>query len=219
MKQIYVREMRKMFCAVQELTTKKENKNGYPKRLEAYPETKIVDGKEEILWRYRYSTERFARPIKKAYKFTIHESYREDGKVKVRQAVIATLSYYEIARNSWDYFKSVDKLKDIAEKFNTTFDELHVIFLNKYQEIQKKILEEYEQTEEYKTHERYKSIIAEYGKGESLFNEKYRGLKEWWIDTYAICYDVFGTLKNPEELERLQHAYEVREKRRAARRR
>ena len=49
-KQIHLGD-EKMFCAVQELATKKEIKNGYPKRLEVYSETKIVDGKEEILWR------------------------------------------------------------------------------------------------------------------------------------------------------------------------
>lgn len=61
-----------MFCAVQELATKKENKNGYPKRLETYPETEVVEGNERTVWRYRYSKEHFARPMKKAYKFTIY---------------------------------------------------------------------------------------------------------------------------------------------------
>lgn len=212
--------MGKMFCAVQELTTKKENKNGYPKRLEAYPETqKLIGGNTLITWKYRFSEERFERPVKKTYKFTIHESYRQDGKVKVRQAVIGTFSYYSFIRNSFDYLKVSKKIKHIAEKFNISFDDLYIIFINKYEEVQKKILEEYEQTEEYKTHEYHESIIAKYGRKKYVFDEKYRGLKEWWIDTYAICYDVFGTLKNPEELERLQHAYEVREKRRAARRR
>ena len=209
-----------MFCAVQELKKKRENKNGYPKRLEAYPETqKLIGGNTLITWKYRFSEERFERPVKKTYKFTIHESYRQDGKVKVRQAVIGTFSYYSFIRNSFDYLKISKKIKHIAEKFNISFDDLYIIFINKYEEVQKKILEEYEQTEEYRTHEYHESIIAEYGRKNYVFNEKYRGLKEWWIDSYATCYDVFGTVRNPEELERLQHAYEVRERRRAARRR
>ena len=101
-----------MFCAVQELTTKKENKNGYPKRLEAYPETqKLIGGNTLITWKYRFSEERFERPVKKTYKFTIHESYRQDGKVKVRQAVIGTFSYYSFIRNSFDYLKVSKKIK------------------------------------------------------------------------------------------------------------
>ena len=89
-----------MFCAVQELATKKENKNGYPKRLEAYPETKIVDGKEKILWRYRYGTERLENASAKALSYTPNPSLKnistilkngQDGRVPVYPAVFLSL--------------------------------------------------------------------------------------------------------------------------------
>ena len=63
-----------MFCAVQELATKKENKNGYPKRLEVYSETQdLLYSNVGTTWKYRFSEERFERPVKKAYKITVHK--------------------------------------------------------------------------------------------------------------------------------------------------
>ena len=215
MKQIHVREMRKMFCAVQELATKKENKNGYPKRLEAYPETKIVDGKEEILWRYRYSTECFARPIKKAYKFTIHESYREDGKVKARQAVIATHNYYDFVGG---YNVPWDKIDEVARKFNVKSMDIVNLYAEKANSLRAEIEEEFQQTEEYKVHHQHELLIKDFDKKCEEHLKKYYKLyrnKSEFI-SYMNIYDVFGTVRNPEALKSVQRKYELSERRRTS---
>ena len=41
-----------------------------------------IQGQDESHYWHHYSNERFERDIKKAYRITIHESYRENGKVK-----------------------------------------------------------------------------------------------------------------------------------------
>ena len=58
-----------MFCVIQELTTKRENPLGFPKRLEVMQESvPAEDGTERIKWGYTYSDECFERPVKKSYK-------------------------------------------------------------------------------------------------------------------------------------------------------
>ena len=54
-----------------------------------------------IHYAYRMTGGRFERPIRKAYKVSIHKSYREDGKVKKKQWVIGTMEYYNIATNCY----------------------------------------------------------------------------------------------------------------------
>lgn len=74
-----------MFCVIQEIETKKVS-CGEPKEIEVYESSWSMNGED---YRFRYSEERFERPIKK-------ESYRENGKVKKRQTVICTIPYYDL---------------------------------------------------------------------------------------------------------------------------
>lgn len=77
-----------MFCVIQEIETKKIS-CGEPKEIEVYESSWSMNGEDRISYRFRYSEERFERPIKK-------ESYRENGKVKKRQTVICTIPYYDL---------------------------------------------------------------------------------------------------------------------------
>lgn len=109
-----------MYCIIQEIELKKENDYGEWKEIEAYKSTWVINGVEGWCYRYTRTGERFKRPIKKAYKISIHKSYRERGKVKKKQWSICTMSYYSIATGeTWigDYFTAnrlEEKLKDIG---------------------------------------------------------------------------------------------------------
>ena len=70
-----------MFCVIQEVATKTVPA-GEPKGIEVYESRWTADGKEFCSYEYRNSAERFERPIRKSYRISIHESYRENGKVK-----------------------------------------------------------------------------------------------------------------------------------------
>ena len=65
-----------MYCIIQEIPTKKPNKGGYSKELKVeYMKMTIMSQDES---HYYYTTKgKFDRPIKKAYKISIHQSYRE----------------------------------------------------------------------------------------------------------------------------------------------
>ena len=54
------------------------------------------DGEGYTKYSYHYASERFERPIRKSYRISVHESYRENGKVKKKQTVICTIGYYEV---------------------------------------------------------------------------------------------------------------------------
>jgi hypothetical protein len=83
-----------MYCVIQKIVNKKPVQSGYSKELLVDWTTMTYQGKTETKYSYRYSDERFERPIKDAYKISIHKSYRENGKVKKKQWVICTMSYY-----------------------------------------------------------------------------------------------------------------------------
>ena len=61
-----------MFCVIQEIETQKVNKNGYSKELCSYSFS--IQGIQ--YYTYSYSDERFERLIKKAYRISIHHSFR-----------------------------------------------------------------------------------------------------------------------------------------------
>ena len=88
-----------MFCVIQQVQLKNPNQYGAYRELVAARDGWTVNGKPP-LWRYRYEGGRFDRPHLEAYKISIHQSYREGGKVRKRQYSIRTMSYYDIVEYS-----------------------------------------------------------------------------------------------------------------------
>lgn len=84
-----------MYCVIQEIEIKKVP-TGEPKEIEAYETTWTTNSEKESIWGWNYSDEHFDRPVRKTYRISIHESYREAGKVKKKQTVICTIGYYSI---------------------------------------------------------------------------------------------------------------------------
>lgn len=201
-----------MFCAVQELATKKENKNGYPKRLEVYSETQdLLYSNVGTTWKYRFSEERFERPVKKAYKITVHKSYREDGKVKAKQISICTLNYYDFVDGQVQSENVSAGIKKAAKGFRVAYKDMEQIVLEKIHAVEQEVLEAFSQTEEYKTHKQHEQIIAEYEKRKKEFDEKYEYTDG--LNRYDICYNIFGELKNPKRLEEIELEYMAKQRR------
>lgn len=184
-----------MYCVIQEMKLKKPDIEGKSVCIEPY----TWGMGEEIYYSYTMSTEKFKRDIKKAYKISIHHSYRENGKVKKKQWVIGTIGYYYIIDfGAWigDICRLEDKLNDIgiSEK------ELCDLVYAKLDPLVEKIKNEYEQTEEYKTNIKNEKIIRKHKSEEYKFNNKYGG-------GYNQCYDVFGELKNERKLKQILEDY------------
>lgn len=195
-----------MFCVIQEIKTHKPS-TGEPKRIEVYRNSWKMSNEEYYSYGWRYSKERFERPLKPSYRISIHQSYRENGKVKKKQLVICTMQYYSIIDwGSWIGDSVIGGLSVKAEILGISEDELSDMIYEKFQPIIDKIQTEYERTEEYKVKEEHKRIINEYEHKKSEF------AKEYEVDRneYDKCYDVFGELRNAECLEKIKRGYKQR---------
>ncbi|WP_302569524.1 hypothetical protein [uncultured Clostridium sp.] len=191
-----------MYCVIQEVKLKKSDSHGEYKELEVYKNEWIMAGREVKFYSYRFTGERFERPIKKAYKISIHKSYREKGKVKKKQWSICTMDYYWIATNGagiYDFCNVSNK----AEIIGITEEELCDIIYKKLDKLEYKIKSEYQESKEYKTHKKHQEIINKYNVDKKEFEKKYGK------DSYDKCYDVFGELREPELLELIKRQYEA----------
>lgn len=92
-----------MFCVIQEIPTRKPS-TGTPKRIEAYKSEWSMNGIKQCRYGWRYSDERFERPLKPSYRISIHQSYREDGKVKKSNLSYVTARYYEHLRKIFSVY-------------------------------------------------------------------------------------------------------------------
>jgi len=199
-----------MYCVIQEIELRKENTNGAYKALEvnSISRTDYSTGEITTWYSYRQTGERFERPIKKAYKISIHNSYRENGKIKKKQWVICTMSYYDITDNGpWigDYMLRglfEEKLKDM----NITEEKLYEMVYKKLDPLVEQIQEEFYQTEEHAIKTAHNITIKEYLSKKNEFEKTYGDR------TYDYCYDVFGKLRNKEMLDNIKRQYEASQK-------
>lgn len=181
-----------MYCVIQEINTRREIE-GYSKGIEAY--TYTVNGIK--VNSYRMSSDKFKRPIKKAYKISIHKSYRKDGKIKKKQWVIGTHEHYGLIEYGFELWRVDDKLKEMG----ITEDKLYDLIYKKLDPLIEKITSEFHNTEEYKTYEKYMEIIKEFKNKEREFNKIYGS-------RYDECYDIYGNLTNKDRLEQIKRDYE-----------
>lgn len=197
-----------MFCVIQEIKNKKPKRNGYYKELKAEYFSIIIGGKDCGHYTYEFCGDRFERPVRKSYKISIHHSYRENGKVKKKQYVICTVNYYDFAEKFftlYDYCSS--KIEMVAKKLNCSEEQLYDLISSKTDLLEAQILEEFQQTEEYHTHQEHKRIIAQYEENKKEFNQRYNLSG----DEYDKIYDVFGTLRSPGKLKEIQDNYKARQ--------
>ena len=148
---------------------------------------------------------RYERPIRKAYKISVHESYRENGRVRKRQTSICTIGYYDII--DWGgWIGDHCNLDARAETLGMTSEELADMIYGKFQPIIDRTKEEFRQTDEYAAKIEHERILNEHLRKKEDFDKKYNGLGE-----YDECYDVFGVLREPERLEQIKAQYKFRQ--------
>ena len=197
-----------MYCYIQEIQMKSSNSIGCGKELCVTTSNWTMNGVSYTSYGYTYSDERFDRPIKTAYKVTLHDkSYRDDkGKVLKNQFHLTTLKYYDLIDFGWYNCIVSGKIDDIAEEMGIDSDLVWVEIENKLDALQDKVRDEFAQTEEYKVKEKYDAILREYKAKKHEFAEKY----EVQENEYDRCYDIFGVLRNADYLEKIKREYTAR---------
>lgn len=202
-----------MFCVMQEITTKRKNPPGYPKRLEVTQEiVQAEDATERIKWGYTYSDECFERPVKKSYKVSIHQSYRnKDGKPRKKEFVLFTVKYYDLAAGEFDTYNwGADKIEKVAAILRVSEEEIYEVVESKIRPLELELQEEFQQTEESQTYRKNLKTVLKYERRKRQFNMEYmlEDNEEW----YDYCYDVFGNLRNPAMLKQVQKEYKERKR-------
>ncbi|NMF06583.1 hypothetical protein ACUH7Y_25475 [Clostridium beijerinckii] len=194
-----------MYCVIQEIELKRQNPYGEYKELEAYKTTWTMNSVEYGSYSYRYTGGRFERPIKKAYKISVHHSYRDNGSIKKKQWSICTMSYYDIADGStWIQDHMIlSKWDSLLKEIGITEDKFCNMVYKKLDPLIEQIQEEFKQTEEYKTHQEYRNIIDKYLKDKEEFKIKYGS------DSYDDYYDVFGVLREKEKFKLFKRQYDA----------
>ncbi len=197
-----------MYCYIQELQMKSSNSVGYGKELCVTTSNWTMNGVHFTSYGYTYSDEKFDRPIKTAYKITLHDkSYRDDkGIVRKKQYHVTTIKYYDLVDFSWSDCIISGKIDDIAEEMGIDSEIVWTEIENKLDALQEKVNAEFAQTEEYKVNEKHKAVLKEYQIKKHEFAEKY-GV---WENEYDRCYDIYGVLRNSEYLEKIKKEYKSR---------
>ncbi|MFM9535507.1 hypothetical protein [Lysinibacillus sp. IITD104] len=187
-----------MFCVIQKMQKKKPDAYGARKEI-IVTETKFgfVGEEPKTSYGYTYSDKRFERPVLDAYKISIHHSYRENGKVKKKQWVIRTVSYYDLIEYSL-YDCADSSIRKVAKEMDKEEDFLYDLIYEKLNPIIEKIEAEFQQTEEYRAKKEQEAILRAHREAEAAFE------KEYGQGEYQYCYDVFGALRNPTYLEELK---------------
>ena len=187
-----------MFCVIQKVQKKKPDPHGTRKELQVtFNNWSIGNNRHAVHYGYTYSDERFERPILDAYKMSIHQSYRENGKVKKKQYSIRTASYYDLLEFSL-YDLADGSINAVATKVGVSAGEIYDLIDEKLEPLLEQIEQEFQQTEEYKVKKEQEAVLAAHRAAEAAFN------KEYGQDEYKYCYDVFGILRNPDYLEELK---------------
>lgn len=187
-----------MFCVIQKVQYKRKNQYGTRKEIEVTINNwSIGNGKPTQYYGYTYSDERFERPILDAYKISLHQSYRENGKVKKKQYTICTSSYYDIIE--YGVHDAIDRtVKQLVEELGMGEQELYDLIYKKVDPLLESLQDEFEATEEYKVKQEQRALLDAHSVREYEFEQAYGN------GTYKYCYDVFGELRNPEYLEKLK---------------
>lgn len=199
-----------MHCYIQEIQMKSPNSIGCGKELCVTTTNWSVNGISYTSYGYTYSEERFNRPIKTAYKVTVHDkSYRNDkGKATKKQYHVTTIKYYDLVDFSWYDCIVESKIDGIAEKMGIDPEIVWAEIESKLDALQDKVRDEFAQTEEFKAQEKHDAILHEYKVKKHKFAEKY-GVQE---NEYDCCYDIFGKLRNKDYLQKIKDEYESRKK-------
>lgn len=197
-----------MYCVIQEIELKKSDNSGEYKEIEAYKTEWSTNGNEFCSYGYRFTGDRFERPIKKAYKISIHHSYRKDGKVKKKQWYVCTISYYDIVDGyTWvqDHMR-LSRWGELINNIGIKEDEFVKIIYDKLDPLIEKIEKEFQETEEYKVKAEHEEILEKYRESKEEFEKK------WGSDSYDYYFDVFGVLREPKKFEAFKRQYEASKK-------
>ncbi len=200
-----------MYCVIQEIKLKKPNTHGAHREYEVSSINFTMNGEKITKYSYYPSDDagRFERPHMEAYRVSLHQSYREGGKVKKRQYSIGTVGYYDLAEDFWPLY---DLLGDGVQKAATASGQdcgtLYDLVESKVQELRDRVQKEFRKSEEYKADTAHKKLQKDYAKRKKAFADRYSVAQS----EYDNVYDIFGNLKQPDYLDKLKRQRDAQQR-------
>lgn len=191
-----------MFCVIQEIQLKKPNLNGEYREYEVTSMAFTIDGEQITTYSYDpiKASGRFERPHRDAYRISLHQSYRQDGKVKKRQYSICTVSYYELVSEFWSMYDVLETgIQKAAKASGQDFGVLYDLVESKVQKLHDRIQRDFRKSDEYKAERARKKMQKDYAKRKKAFAKEYGVLES----EYDHIYDIFGNLMQAEYLKKL----------------
>lgn len=147
-----------------------------------------VDTTKKYSW--KYSDDKFERE-NYSYKFTVKESYRENGKVKQRQVVLGTFHWFEFIDHWLDgdireerlieVFPNIteEQLEEIGNEYSKRIEEIEIIEGKKWLK-----------SVEYKAHDKHLSLIKKYESRKKYYDDYLgEGYFEQIFDVYLNVMD------------------------------
>lgn len=197
-----------MFCVVQEVKLKQPNRYGIYKKYEISKLNVTIEGKSRSHYSYYPNEEagRYERPHREAYKISIHESYRINGKTHKRQCVICTINYYQLALNDFVWESMEGGIEKATKRFQWNFEDVATCIEGKTEPLIKRIQDEFQKTEEARAIEEHEQIMKTHEEAKAAFVEKYSciGVDSY---TYECIYDALSNLRDPDYLKEIKDQY------------
>ncbi|GAA4291320.1 hypothetical protein GCM10023142_25860 [Anaerocolumna aminovalerica] len=186
-----------MYCHIEELHNIPTNTLGEPKKILVDSYTWSNNGQTGKTYTYRMSNERYERPINKAYSISLckDETYS-----------LCVIHYYDLVDYDLEDCIGESKIDSITKQTNISSDEIWSIIKSEVRPLQERILNEYQQTEEYLARKHHQEVLKEYRRAKEDFQKEY-GIA---ASEYDRCYNVFGELMNSEYLNQLNQILEER---------
>lgn len=199
-----------MFCVIQEIILKKPNPYGAYKRYEVSYASITTDGKTQTHYGYYPDSKagRFERPHREAFKISVHESYRENGKVCKRQCVIGTIDYYEFADGGFIWDVMDEGAGKAARLFQWDYNAVIDCIDAKITPLMERIQAEFEASEEGQAEAERRRILERHRDAKDTFVRQYGcvGANGY---TYECIYDALGELRDPAYLQEIKDTYET----------
>jgi len=186
-----------LYCHIEELHDIPTNTLGEPKEILVDSYTWSNNGQTGKTYTYKMSDEKYERPINKAYRISLHEE---------KTYSLCVIHYYDLVDYDLEDCIGENKIDSIAREINISRDEIWSLIEPELKPLQDRILNEYQQTEEYLARKHHQEILKEYRQAKEDFQKEY-GIA---ASEYDRCYNVFGELMNSEYLNQLNQILEER---------
>lgn len=157
------------------------------------------NGRSGQQYSYHMSKERFERTNETNYQICIEKDGKEEK--------LCTFGYYDLIDFNYEDNLNDRMMEDVAKELGVAPEQVMEVITEPLKQLQKKVREEFETTEEAHAKREHEEIISKYKKAKNDFMMQYGFLAK----DYDRCFNIFGELMDSEYYGILQQRLKERE--------